>query len=483
MEERTHLMQRFTHLLLIAGVMLCTSFGYGQGYRISVDLNAFGDSTVYLANYFGSKLYYADTTIANKKGVAVFEGKEALPGGKYAIVVPGPTYFEVLVDEDQDFDVETDSSDYIMNFSVKGSEANQLYYDYVQFINRKKAEVGELNEELSEFATDSVKSLEITTAIVDINKSVQEEQRRIMKEYPDNWAAKVIGMSVPVDIPEAPKDENGVITDSLFQYRYYLDHYFDHVPLKDAKIVRTPEFDRKLTDYFTSALLQHPDTMSKYADQMLAEVEYDEDLFKFVTHFCTYNFETSKVMGMDAAFVHMVENYYMTGKATWMDSTSLAKVTERAMRMKPTLLGNKAPFMRLHDTTGTRFTSLYDVQADWTVVYIWDPECGHCKKENPKMVDFYERFKDRGVKVYSVGNPHENEEWIEYLREHEDMNQLINVSDSPEHPSPFRTYYDVHSTPVVLLLDKEKKIVAKKVGVEQLEQILERKMNESENKS
>jgi thiol-disulfide isomerase/thioredoxin len=122
------------------------------------------------------------------------------------------------------------------------------------------------------------------------------------------------------------------------------------------------------------------------------------------------------------------------------------------------------------------------VDADYTVIYIWDPDCGHCKKENPKVVEFNERFLDKGVKVFAVGNPYENEEWIEYLREHPEMGNLINVSDSPKHPDYFRTYYDVHSTPVTLLLDKDKKIIAKKVGIEQLEQILEREMEKNKKK-
>ena len=92
------------------------------------------------------------------------------------------------------------------------------------------------------------------------------------------------------------------------------------------------------------------------------------------------------------------------------------------------------------------------------------------------MVQLYEKYAADGVKVYAVGNPYENEEWIEYLRTHKEMNKLINVSDSPAHPSPFRTYYDVHSTPVVLLLDKNKKIIAKKVGTEQLDSIIEREL-------
>jgi hypothetical protein len=36
----------------------------------------------------------------------------------------------------------------------------------------------------------------------------------------------------------------------------------------------------------------------------------------------------------------------------------------------------------------------------------------------------------------------------------------------------FRAHYDISSTPVLYLLDNEKKIFAKKIGVEQLTEIL-----------
>ena len=35
-------------------------------------------------------------------------------------------------------------------------------------------------------------------------------------------------------------------------------------------------------------------------------------------------------MGMDAVFVHMVENYYMTGEVDWVDEKQLKKIEERA---------------------------------------------------------------------------------------------------------------------------------------------------------
>jgi hypothetical protein len=56
------------------------------------------------------------------------------------------------------------------------------------------------------------------------------------------------------------------------------------------------------------------------------------------------------------------------------------------------------------------------------------------------------------------------------------MGEMLNISDSKEHQDNFRYFYDTTSTPVVILVDKDKKIIAKKIGAEQLDQILEREL-------
>ena len=35
-------------------------------------------------------------------------------------------------------------------------------------------------------------------------------------------------------------------------------------------------------------------------------------------------------MGMDVVFVHMVENYYMTGESYWVEEDQLKKIEERS---------------------------------------------------------------------------------------------------------------------------------------------------------
>jgi hypothetical protein len=49
----------------------------------------------------------------------------------------------------------------------------------------------------------------------------------------------------------------------------------------------------------------------------------------------------------------------------------------------------------------------------------------------------------------------------------------VNVADI-ELQNPFRTLYDIHSTPVIYVLDKNKMILAKRIPVEKIDEFLER---------
>jgi len=380
--------------------------------------------------------------------------------------------------DDQEFEITTDTLDYVGKTTFKGSEDNDIYYSYIRYISDRKNEINGIKARLDTNNKESKANQVLMEKMKVVDEAVKEKQNELFTKHKGKLASTVIGMTIPVEIPPAPKDADGIITDSLFQFRHYIDHYFDNTPLEDHRIVRTPEFDKKLSDFFKQALPQSPDTLIKYADWILPQVKHDSDLYKFTLHFLTYNFQSSKYMGMDKGYVHMVENYYTKGGITWMDETKLQDLIEEAMLIKPTLIGEKAPYFKLHDPTGTKFTSLYDIDSELTLIYIWSPECGHCKKSNPKLLELNKKYEGKGLKILPIGVDHENEKWLEYLEEHPEFGKMQNLSDSPEHPSPFRTLYNSRTTPTILLLDKNKKILAKKLEIEQLDKFIERRINE-----
>ena len=217
----------------------------------------------------------------------------------------------------------------------------------------------------------------------------------------------------------------------------------------------------------TKTVYQIPDSIIKEATLLIEKTRKSQELFKYTVFWITSHFETSKQMGMDAVFVHMAKNYYMTGQAFWADSTTVAKIGDRAKKLDYSLLGKTAPNLIMADTSGA-FQVLHAIQKDYTIAYFWDPTCGHCKKVTPKVKEFYDAFRDElSVEVYAVQtNAEERDEWRKYIIEN-NLN-WINVED-PEQKTAYKYLYDIYSTPVIYLLDKDKKIIAKRLGAEDLE--------------
>ena len=121
----------FSCLLLLSGFMLCAQ----DGYKIECKIDNVEAKEVYMAYHLGSKQYLKDTAQLNN-GVFTFQGDEPLESGVYLIAIPPTnTYFEILIDKNnQSFQLETASPDFNTNMKIVGSEDNQLFYDYVQYL-------------------------------------------------------------------------------------------------------------------------------------------------------------------------------------------------------------------------------------------------------------------------------------------------------------------------------------------------------------
>jgi thiol-disulfide isomerase/thioredoxin len=145
--------------------------------------------------------------------------------------------------------------------------------------------------------------------------------------------------------------------------------------------------------------------------------------------------------------------------------------------LKPILIGKKVKNIILNDNNGI-VRSLYDVKSKYTILYFWDPDCGHCKKVTPLLKELYDSVKTKGVQVYAVCTEVEIDKWKTYIKEN-DL-KWINVAD-PELRNNFRHEFDISSTPQIFLLDDTKTIIAKKIEVETVGDILDRKFNEGGN--
>lgn len=429
-----------------------------------------------MGNYFGDKEYLKDSAIVNKKGWFVFKSAEPLPCGIYSAINSERTnrILEFVVNsEDQFFTLETDTVHPVLNMKVEGSEDNTLFSSYQKYMvnnGKRRQELGKAYYFAQQNKnTDSMTFLKKEVDAMDTD--YEAFRGNIIKTYPSSLTARTIKVLMDIEIPESPLNPDGTV-DSIFPYRYYKAHYWDNVDFTEDCLVRTPFFHPKLERYMTKMILQYPDSIIAAADELVAMSKGKKELYHYIVWWTTMTYERSNLMCMDAVPVHMWKNYYVWPDAFWVDTATMIRIREREKIMGPLCCEKIAPNLIMKDT-GHKYQSIHAIQAKYTVLVFWDPDCSHCKKEMPIIKKMYDSLHKMGVEVYAVGVEQEYDKWKQFIIDN-DLN-WINVIDIYNETN-FRTVYDIQSTPVIYLLDNEKRIIAKKMGAEQLRDILDREL-------
>ena len=192
-------------------------------------------------------------------------------------------------------------------------------------------------------------------------------------------------------------------------------------------MLRTPIFHDKMKKYIIDYTPQVPDSINKSLDVLIEKSRPSAELFKYIINWSTHHYESSKIMGHDAVFVHMVFSYFITRQASWVDEVQLTNIIDKAMRISPNLIGTTAPYLTIPDDKGVE-QDLHKINAPFTLMFFYDPDCGHCKKETPLVKEVAENYADRGVKVYAVCTEFDDEMWKEFIVE-QGVEDWINVID------------------------------------------------------
>lgn len=461
-------------LISLLAVITWMAPSFAQSYEF--EIKNYKDSVAFLTNYYGNKQYYNDTAIV-ENGKFSFDGNKE--PGVYGVISPSQdVYFEFVINE-PGFKVTAEAPNVRGTAKFTDSEENVAFYLWMNTLQEEQNAIKALQAQLNSAQTEEEKA-QINEQIEAVSERMKSFQTNFIEENKDLFVSDIFNMTLENEMPEGLTQEE--------QYAYYKAHYFDNINLNNDGLIRTPILHGKLEAYIGKMTPQVPDSICAAVRDITSKVSDTSLIFRYVIQSTLIKYEKSEYMGMDGVFVCLAEDYYTQGKDYWVDSTKHAEIIEQYNTRKNLIIGAPADNIILQDTA-KNWVSLYDVDADYTVIIIWEPSCGHCKKEMPKLYSVYEEIKDSlNLEVFAIGNDFENEEWKEYLREH--SYEWINVSDYPEvnqNAGPylqagkttlnslnFRNYWDVHSTPQVYILDKDKIIIAKKIGAENIVDFLKK---------
>jgi thiol-disulfide isomerase/thioredoxin len=473
-------------LILIPGLALTIMAFAQNGYEIKVTLKPFKNEYIYLGHYSGKQYPIVDSIKLNANSEGTFKGPKKLGGGIYLVVYPAKnSFFEILVDKQQHFSIVADTATLKKQKTFVNSPDNVLFNSYQAFMAERGKEIDVARRGMATATTDK-DSLKWNSQLKKADSSIAAYRKNIIAKNPNNILSALLHLMQEPQIPPAEKQPGGKY-DSTFAYRYFKDHYWDGINFWDERVARTPAslFDERLDKYYNTLVYPHADSVIKELDWMLGFASANDEMSRFLLVKFINRYLSQKYMWEDAVFVHLYQKYFSQKEYAWLTPQGKKIITERAYSLMANLMGNPAENISLPDTAG-KTISLYADSSRFTIVCFWDPTCGHCQETLPVLDSMYQaKWKAMGVKMFAVAKETSGSknDWLLFIQMHH-LQEWRNVYYSKAEEKTrvdanipgYSQLYDVQTLPTVYLLDKDKRIVAKKLTWQQTDDILQLKI-------
>lgn len=108
----------------------------------------------------------------------------------------------------------------------------------------------------------------------------------------------------------------------------------------------------------------------------------------------------------------------------------------------------------------------YAGKGKYVLLDFWAAWCGPCRQSNPRVVELYKKYKDRGFEIIGISLDQSKDAWVKAIRD--DNITWPQMSDLGYWKSAAAQLYSVNSIPHMVLLDKDGNIIAKGIYIDEL---------------
>ncbi|OFX18285.1 MAG: hypothetical protein A2033_17710 [Bacteroidetes bacterium GWA2_31_9] len=452
-------------------IFISSTILYSQetGHNIKISIKNLSNNPVYLGYHYGIRKYVIDTILLNENGEGNFIGNEKLLQGVYLIITPTKKFVEILISENQHFSIFTDTLNLVENLDFKNSPENSKFNDYQKYVRKQQIEIYNLVSE-KKGITDSLQISVIDSKIEKTQDIIYDYWKETAIKNKGSLLGLILNSMLEPEIPKSIKKKKNKVLETF----YYKEHFFDNFDFSDSRILRSPVLHNKLDIFFKNVVFQSQDSIHFESEKLLSNPNINIDIYKYALVYLINMAETTYNFNTDELFVNIADKYFISKQDLWGDINFLLNLKKRTDKLRPTLLGEKAPEIVMQSYAGNNI-SMLEISADFTILFFWDPDCDHCRDEIPELKEMYQKFDNDKLKVLAVYIGENYPLWSEFIKEN-DLNSFLNVYD-PFNTSNYKNYYDLTVTPSIFILDKDKRIIAKKIGVEYLSVILNKLIN------
>lgn len=143
-------------------------------------------------------------------------------------------------------------------------------------------------------------------------------------------------------------------------------------------------------------------------------------------------------------------------------------------RMPRFSAGDKAPDFTV-TLLDNKPVKLSDFRGKYVLLQFWGSWCGPCRRENPSLVNMYNKYHEKGFEILSIGLEGDRRQWLNAL-EHDDMTWTTQAMESYQFDGPVTKQYNIKSIPATFLINPEGRIMGVNLQPEYINYMLSEKL-------
>ena len=431
---------------------------FAQNYEITIQLDKPDQPKLFVAQHFRDEFRLIDSAQCGKGGKYIFKGKKTLERGIYALLDASAkkSITDFTIDGSSKFTIHFDSTLKASGVKVKGSEANSLMFSYLAKDDQARSLVRQLDKDKK--SPDAKVKAAAEARIEEISKEMMEYEKTMMEKYKKYRFFEFQQVFAGPEVPDEVADKAA----------YYRAHYWDGVPLHDHSLTKTPDLFQKMNYYFFGVLFYaEADTICRYADLLLDKVENDPEMLQYVLEFVMPKYyRSTKNIGWDQVWCHLVRRYYLSGKCSFATAGDIANKRKTCEFLEKSLIGAMGTELLMSDTNQSEkpedWISSHAQPYKYVILWFWDPDCHHCQEQTATLITLYDSLTAAGTRqfeVYAVGYESDVAKWKRYVKDHH--LPFINVG-GPNVNVDYQDAYNIHGAPTMIILNADRQIIMNK---------------------
>ena len=219
-------------------------------------------------------------------------------------------------------------------------------------------------------------------------------------------------------------------------------HFWDGIEDFDGPTDENPVLAAQIDFYFDKFVAPLPDSITLEINRLVERANFNTDLRDFILWHLLERYRHPEYMSQDQVFVWLYDQYFSQLEIKDLNKTNLDLIRENAERLRRLALFNVAPAIQLNDSL-----SLQSIESEYTVLFFFDHDCEVCRLERQELDSVVAQRPE--IAVLAI-----------------DMNTDEYRTDA------LYDLYDIEATPLIYVLDRDKRIIGKKIRARQIPLLL-----------